>query len=498
MRPDPVRLLRTSVFRLALGYAGGFVVVLAAVLAFAYWSTARSTDARTDAMLAAELEDLRAVHQRTGIEGLAAEIERRVKDYARDGIHYLLRAPDGRPLAGDLPEESVAGVPASGEATIVLEPPGADGAPAERPPVRVFGTEVGGGHTLYVGHALHVERAILTHALKVFSLTAGVAAALILAAGAVFGLRVVRRIDAVSRTAARIMAGDLSQRVPVDAGANEFSDLAQILNQMLDRIEALLARVREVSDNVAHDLRSPLTRLRSNLEITLLQPRDPDDYRRAIRQAIGETEDLLGTFNALLSIARAEAGPRDAELPPIDLRRLAAETVEIYEALASESGVTLELEGSEAPLMVRADHQLLAQALCNLIDNALKYTPRGGAVQVRVGSTPPLARVEVADSGPGIPAAQRARVLERFVRLDAARRLPGNGLGLSLVSAVAQYHRARLQLADNEPAGLRVILELAAVPAEPVAAGISQRRLKRGRRGFLPAGRAERSTARAR
>lgn len=463
MHPEFARLLRTSVFRLALGYASGFVVVLAMVLAFAYWSTTRHADERTDKMLAAELAGLIGVHDRVGITGLAAEIEWRVKDYARDGVHYLLRAPDGRPVAGDLPVQSTTVVPASGDPMIVIEgPPGSE--PDVQPSaVRVLGKRLPGGYVLFVGHVLHVERAIFNHALKVSLIAASVAAALILAAGGILGLRVVRRIDAVSRTAARIMAGDLTQRVPVDGSGNEFSDLATILNQMLARIEALLGRVREVSDNVAHDLRSPLARLRSNLEVTLLQPRTAVEYRDAIRQAIGDSEDLLRTFNALLSIARAEAGPRDAALPIIDLCGAVAETVEIYEALAAEGGIALDFDVGDGAIAVRADTQLLAQALCNLLDNAIKYTPRGGSVQVCVSRSAGRARVEVADSGPGIPHDQREHVLERFVRLDQVRRLPGNGLGLSLVNAVVEYHRACMRLEDNRP-GLRVVIELDALP----------------------------------
>jgi len=448
---------------LALGYATGFVVVLATVLAFAYWSTARHADQRTDEMLTAELAGLRGVHGRAGIAGLATEIGWRVKDYARDGVHYLLRAPDGRPVAGDLPVRSIAAVPASGDPVVVLAGPPDDDPRARPSAIRVLGTRLPGGSLLFVGHVLHVERAILTHALRVYSVTASVAALLILAAGGILGLRVVRRIDTVSRTAGRIMAGDLGQRVPADGAGDEFSDLATTLNQMLARIETLLGRVREVSDNVAHDLRSPLARLRSNLEVTLLQPRTADEYREAIRREIGDSEDLLGTFNALLSIARAEAGPRDAALPIIDLRDVVAETAEIYEALAAEGGIALDLDSGEQPVAVRADTQLLAQALCNLLDNAIKYTPRGGSIKVGVVLSANSARVEVADSGPGIPPEQRDHVLERFVRLDQARRLPGNGLGLSLVNAVVEYHRARMRLEDNEP-GLRVRIEFVGLP----------------------------------
>jgi len=463
VRPELARLPRTTVFRLALGYAGGFVVLLAVLLALAYWSTARQVNEHTDEMLAKEFADLRAVNARHGISGLGAAIDRRVKDYARDGIHYLLRGPDGRTLAGDLPARSIVALPASANAMVLVEMPTGGDPEAGPSTARVLGARLAGGYSLFVGHALHLERAMLTHVLKVFSIAALTAAALILTAGAILGLGVVRRIDAVSRTAARIMAGDLTQRMPVESSGNEFNDLASILNEMLERIETLLERVREVSDNVAHDLRSPLARLRANLEITLLQPRPEAEYREAIRQAINETEDVLRTFNALLSIARAEAGPRDAGLPTIDLDAVASETVEIYEALAGERGISLRLALGPEPAPVRGDTQLLSQALCNLVDNAIKYTPRGGCIAVNVSRGAGRAAVEVADSGPGIPPDQRDHVLERFVRLDQARRLPGNGLGLSLVNAVVQYHRGHLWLENNEP-GLRVRIEFPALP----------------------------------
>lgn len=226
---------------------------------------------------------------------------------------------------------------------------------------------------------------------------------------------------------------------------------------MLERIEQLLTGLRQVTDNIAHDLRSPLNRLRNRLEVTLLEARSAAEYRSVLYQAIGDANALLNTFNALLSIAQAEAGMHRTPWEELELGVLAGELAELYEAVAEEKGITWTY--SAAPdLRIRGDRQLLAQALSNLLDNAVKYTPPGGRIALTVSSGPQGPLLSVADSGPGIPAAERERVLERFVRLDSARSQPGSGLGLSLVKAVTGLHQAELTLADNQP-GLRVSIQ---------------------------------------
>jgi signal transduction histidine kinase len=268
----------------------------------------------------------------------------------------------------------------------------------------------------------------------------------------------------------------MSQRVPLTGAGDEFDQLATNLNAMLDQIERLMAGMRQVTDNIAHDLRTPLARLRARLEVTLLEKPDAQRYGDVLRQTIVEADTLLGTFNALLSIAEAEAGSRRETLAVVRLDEIARSVCELYEPVADEKGLTLAalIDGG---LLVRGDRHLLSQAIANLLDNALKYTP-SGSVSLTVRAEGDWARVEVADTGRGVPADQREAVFDRFVRLEGSRSTSGNGLGLSLVRAVARMHGGTVHLEDNRPGaenpGLRVILTLpltepAAAPSLPLA-----------------------------
>jgi signal transduction histidine kinase len=278
-----------------------------------------------------------------------------------------------------------------------------------------------------------------------------------------------RRVDTVNRTSERIIHGDMSQRVPLTGSGDEFDQLATNLNAMLDQIERLMAGMRQVTDNIAHDLRTPLARLRARLEVTLLEKPDAQRYGEALRRTIAEADTLLGTFNALLSIAEAEAGSRREALAVVRLDEIARSVSELYEPVADEKGLTLVALTDEG-LRVRGDRHLLSQAIANLLDNALKYTP-SGSVSLTVRAEGEWARVEVGDTGPGVPSDQREAVFDRFVRLEGSRSTPGNGLGLSLVRAVARMHGGSVRLEENRPGaavpGLRVILTLPLT--EPVA-----------------------------
>jgi signal transduction histidine kinase len=279
-----------------------------------------------------------------------------------------------------------------------------------------------------------------------------------LVGGILISRPMLRRIDAISRTSREIMAGDLSRRIPLTGRRDELDRLAESLNAMLDQIQRLVAGMRQVSDNIAHDLRTPLSRLRSRLEVTLMDHSDPARYRDAIERTIAEADALLKTFNALLSIAQAESGVSRSRFEPVELDRLVQDVVELYGALADERGVEL-LPASLPRSVVQGDRHLLFQAISNLVDNAVKFTPSGGRVRLDVTQSSRDALVAVADSGPGIPAEARERVLERFVRLDSSRGAPGSGLGLSLVAAVARLHGGGIELGDNAP-GLRAVLRL--------------------------------------
>jgi signal transduction histidine kinase len=276
--------------------------------------------------------------------------------------------------------------------------------------------------------------------------------------GVLISRNVMHRIDAINRTTRQIMSGALQERMAVADRGDELDQLARNLNAMLDQIEHLMVGMRQVTDSVAHDLRTPLTRLRSRLEITLVEAETHDDYRAAIQEAISEADRLLGIFGALLSIAEAEAGTMQRSFQKVALSDLARQMADLYEPAAEEAGLSF-VSDIRAEPEVLGNQQLLAQAIANLLDNALKYTPAEGIVTLTV-SGPEGGRgpcVSVSDTGPGIPAEQRESVLRRFVRLEASRSTPGNGLGLSLVDAVARLHGARLEMDDNHP-GLIVSL----------------------------------------
>jgi signal transduction histidine kinase len=272
------------------------------------------------------------------------------------------------------------------------------------------------------------------------------------------------RVEQVNRTAERVIAGDLSDRVPRAGTDDEFDQLAANLNGMLDQIERLMTGMREVTDNVAHDLKTPLARLRARLELTLLGPADAAAQREAIGAAIEEADRLLATFNALLSIAEAEAGGDGRRGERLDLGEVAGAAVELYEPVAEEKDLGLRFENTPGTI-IEGDRHLLSQAIANLLDNALKYGG-DGEITVTIGRRGGCALIEVADRGPGIPEADRESVFDRFVRLEPSRSTPGNGLGLSLVRAVAHRHGGSVRLSDNQP-GLTVQIE---IPLWPSAA----------------------------
>jgi signal transduction histidine kinase len=333
--------------------------------------------------------------------------------------------------------------------------------------VRGRAFSLAGGYHLFVGRDT-VERAdfrdIILGALT-WALLPAVVLGLI--GGALIGRYSLRRVDEVRATGQDIVSGDLSQRVPLTGSGDEFDRLAATINKMLERIETLMGGMRLITDSLAHDLRSPLTRAKSSIE-TALRKRgnDAETYREALEQTAAELENIQHTFDSLINIAQAEAGLNRLTLSDLDLSALAGDLREVYQPIAEDAG--LELDGTIAPdITVRGHRQLLGQALANLLDNAIKYSPAGGLISLDLAATADGgAELSVADGGPGIPAEDRDRVLQRFVRLDVSRGTPGSGLGLSLVAAVAKLHGITLTLADNEP-GLKVTLKIAADGRKP-------------------------------
>jgi signal transduction histidine kinase len=295
--------------------------------------------------------------------------------------------------------------------------------------------------------------------------------ALALVGGVLLAVSAERRLAEINRTTRQIMAGDLSRRAPLKGSDDEHDELAQNINAMLDQIQTLLEGMRHVGDSVAHDLRGPITRLRNRLESVAAADKP---NREDLAECVAQLDQVLATFNALLRIARVESGAYRSAFTTVDLKPIVQDVCELYQAAAEEQHIALQAHAPE-PVEVFGDRELLAQVLTNLVDNALKYTPAGGTVRIELERRDDTARLRVADTGPGIPAEDRARVLQRFTRLDRARSQPGNGLGLALVNAVALQHHGRLTLGDNAP-GLVVTLELPALSPPRVRAEHTSKR----------------------
>jgi signal transduction histidine kinase len=444
-------LFRTSAFQLTLIYMLLFSLSVVALFAFVYWSTVGYLERQTTAIIEAEIGGLAEQFERRGLDGLIDVVAERVRRDPEGRSFYLFADASLRPLAGNL-SHWPRGLPDAGGWVDFEETE--DGAPPV--PVRARILRVGPQLHLLVGRDIRE----LDHITQVFRrallLGSSVTLGLSLVGGLLMSLSALRRISNINRTTRRIIAGDLSQRVPVTGSWDEHDELARNVNVMLDQIENLLAGVRHVADSVAHDLKGPLTRLRNRLEILAAQEA-PD--RRGLAECVEQADGLLATFNALLRIARVESGAYRSAFEKVEVGRIVHDICDLYRAAADERQIELRCE-SATTVTVFGDRELLAQALTNLLDNALKYTSGPGRVDVRLEQTGTRMRLRVTDSGPGIPASERERVLERFSRLDAARSKPGNGLGLAMVKAIAEQHDGRLRFEDNAPHGLVAILEL--------------------------------------
>jgi signal transduction histidine kinase len=378
---------------------------------------------------------------------------------------YLVADGEGRRLAGNLSAVSPDLWNSLGPVEFVYRRPATDGVERRLAFANVF--RLPSGYRLIVGRDIEDRRELARLVRSAMLWGLGVMALFGIGGGYWVSRKLLARIDALSDTTRTIMEGDLTGRLPVNGSGDELDRLSESLNLMLARIEQLMAGLREVSDNIAHDLKTPLNRLRNRVEAALREPYGEPVYREALERTIEEADSLIKTFNALLSIARIEAGAGGENRERLDVAALLCDVAELYEPVAEERGLVLKAE-AKGPVFVRADRQLLGQAIANLIDNAIKYgtaeadgAAAGKTPDVEVTATQrgDVVEIAVTDRGPGVPASDRERVLERFVRLEESRSEPGSGLGLSLVAAVARLHGGRLRLEDNAP-GLRVVLAL--------------------------------------
>lgn len=448
----PTKLLRSSTLRLSILHMAAFGLSVLVLLWFIYTSTAGFMERQTDETINAEIQGLAEQYSQLGLTGLIRVIKSRVaKDKAGQSV-YLLTDWKFNPLAGNIPEWPKFRDMGSGWFDATLE----DTENFEPRRVRMRYFLLPGNFHLLVGR--DVSERVKLERLIIDALIWGLGLTVVL--GGVGGLLssrwMLKRIDVINRASREIMNGDLSRRIPSRGTGDEFDRLADNLNAMLDQIVRLMDGVKQVSNNIAHDLRGPLNRIRSGLELSLSRTATPEQYREVLESTIAAIDNLLQTFNALLTIAQAESGARRQDFTDLDLSALAEDVAELYDPLAEEKGLTMTLR-LEPDVTVPGNRHLLSQALANLLDNAVKYTPPGGGITVALRRTPSGPELSVADTGPGVPPEHRQKVLERFARLESSRNTPGSGLGLSLVAAVAGLHQAELRLEDNAP-GLRVVL----------------------------------------
>ncbi|UYN97582.1 MAG: HAMP domain-containing histidine kinase [Enhydrobacter sp.] len=443
------RILRSATFRLALVYAGLFVVSVGALFATVYVTATRAMQDDMEAVLRTEALQLAEIHRRGGLLVLAEQISRRLNFRTRGPIYYLLQGPSGQVVVGNLPGMR----PIEG---VVDFDSDEDGSPDRRAKLTGYGVRLGDGSFLLVAQdasrLTDMQRAIG----RAFLWAGGLTLLLGIAGGLLLGRGFLRRIDTIGRTSAAIMEGDLGARIPLRGTNDEFDQLVVSLNAMLDRIQQLMEGVRQVSSDIAHDLRTPLGRLRHHLEEARDRAASPEELRATIEAAIAEADTLLETFSALLRIAQVEAGTQRSAFGEIDLTALLRSVAEAYAPSAEESRHAF-ASRIEDGLSLQGDRQLLAQMISNLVENALHHTPAGTAIELTARHAGTGVEIEVADNGPGIPEGEREKVFERFYRLDRSRSTQGSGLGLALVKAIAGLHGLAVSLEDRRP-GTAVLL----------------------------------------
>ena len=456
------KLLRTTAFKLTLAYLTIFAVFAGFLLGYFAWNTNRLITDQITQTVDAEIRGLTEQYRLGGLRRLVLIIEARSR---RSNTNlYLVTAPAGEALAGNVASLFVGTLNTPGWSETVYrrldDPDGSNHL------ALVHVVKLPGGFRLLVGHDLEERQRLREIVLAAGRWSLAFVIVLGVAGGLFVTRRVLKRVDAMGATTQKIMEGDLAGRLPVSGAGDELDRLATSLNVMLERIEALMHWLKEISDNIAHDLRTPLTRLRNRCEEALRVAQNESQYRAALESTIEESDALIRTFNALLMIARAESGQAREGMENLDAAEIARDVGELYEPLAEEKGIALRVE-APAPAPVHGNRELISQAVANLVDNAIKYgtseRPGESAIppEIVVTAAPHGDQVmlTVSDSGSGIPETDRTRAVERFVRLEQSRSQPGSGLGLSLASAVARLHGGELKLEDNCP-GLRSVLVL--------------------------------------
>ncbi|HWG03979.1 MAG TPA: ATP-binding protein [Beijerinckiaceae bacterium] len=453
------KLFRTTAFKLSLVYLIAFAVGAGLVLGKVAWDVKNLVDQQTAQTVEAEIKGLSEQYSQGGIWQLVDVVERRT--LRPGGSLYLVTTPTGEAIAGNVETLPQGILNRPGVVETQYQRPGESPDERHRALARIF--VLPGGFRLLVGHDLEDRESVS----RVMNQALVTSLLWLTAIGTLGGLfvarRVLHRVDAMSASARTIMGGDLSGRLPLAGTGDELDRLAENLNALLERISELMTGLKEVSDNIAHDLKTPLTRLRNRAEAALRTANSTGEYRASLEQVIEESDGLIRIFNALLMIARAEAGSECAGMADFDAAEVARDVAELYEPLAETEDVAFDVDVG-AGLIVYGNRELIGQAVANLVDNALKYgkpaepgKPHG--VRIAARRTDGEVEIEVSDRGSGIAIEDRGRVINRFVRLEGSRSRPGSGLGLSLAAAIAHLHHGALRIEDNAP-GLRVVITL--------------------------------------
>ncbi|MFN7055828.1 sensor histidine kinase [Hyphomonas sp.] len=441
--------IRTTTFKLTILYSATIAAFSGALLIYLYYSTVYHIQAESENRITVEFEQLSNAYAAGGMERLSQAVFERMT-LSGSPFFYYLEDSSGRKLAGhffQLPGEA----PEVGSRTVYFDfaQPQSDGTVVSRLAAgRIVRLRDNGGALLVAFDAAQ-QTFVVSRIRDAVFVAVPIGLILSLAGGLLISRGAARRADELAKTTEAVMGGELGRRMPVRGTGDEFDRLAQRLNDMLDQIQTLVEASRHTGDSIAHDLRSPLTRLRNRLELALSQPMSEEAANETLETTLAEVDRVLDTFNAILRLARLDAGSEGSRVR-MDLSGLAEELAELFEPACEEASLGFRSQIARG-LTVLGDRDLIAQAIANLLDNAVKYTPAGGHIRFVVARGPDgQIDLTVTDTGPGIPESERARVTRRFHRLDSARTQPGSGLGLSLVESVAQMHGGQLILGDGD------------------------------------------------
>lgn len=446
--------LNSATFRLTALYAVLFTVSVGILATLIYLLVTSEMDSGMRARIVSESTALRAEYNAGGPRQLLRAMAERQRGHVVGGLDYTLIDPKGNHLFGTLPAVSCK----AGRWETFSGPPDGDEAPGELEQLGTYVTPLNNGYCLMVADDLGKVGKLGSLVLKSFGWVLILSLTMAVGGGLILSSRFLKRIETINRTAEAIIEGDIRRRIPRRDVCDDLDRLAATLNRMLDRMTSLMESLRHVSNDVAHDLRTPLGRLRRHLDEAQRNADSVEDYRGAVERAVAEVDGILDTFGAILRIAQIESGSRRAGFQRLLLSEIATDVCETFAPSCEDAGKSLRTD-IEPGLWVQGDRELLVQSLANLLENAIAHTPVGTSVTVSLKAKAGLAELDVADDGPGVPDGARTRIFERFYRLEPSRSASGNGLGLSIVAAVAELHAGKVFASNNSP-GLKIAVKL--------------------------------------